>query len=358
LSNRKIQIFCPAHLRKQGVAGQFLALLPKINRHMKIFQINLAAVALALFLGYPDPLFVPTGGTAEPSLQTIVTAENAPFIYAISADWPAYRSQLIRFSPTGLFQGNDHIQGQNLSGVYSLVENVKGICVVTNTGTSADGKYYVTTGMSNPDPYFDAQLFEIDPTSSSANILGPPIVAAPGTIRDICFIGSFSGVPPGIYGIRGGNELVRFGFNTSSGAFSAPLSVGFFTGTLPVGFSAWGLTWTLCGGVPELIIAARGAPNLVKYYKCNPNTAVLTYVGDILPTAPSVFSLAHCGIGWFASSNMLMVNGIDPNAHPLTVYKFNENVVSPWCPGVSALVTSVKLPLSGRNIEDFCTELY
>lgn len=303
---------------------------------MKFLQIGLAIAFLMLLSG---------------------NAKGQPiYYYGVSADWPLYRSQLIRFFPAGGMQSNDHIMGQNpVTGIFSFVENVKGICQVLNTGTGADGKYFVTTGMFNDDPYFDAQLFEIDPTTSSATILGPPIVAAPGTIRDICFIGSFPGIQPGIYGVRGGVELVRFHF--SGGTFSAPVSVGFFTASLPAGYTAWGLSWTLCGGQPELIVTARSAANLVKYFKCDPNTGALTFTGDILPTAPAVFSLAHCGIGWFKTSDELWVNGNDPTS-PFTVYKFGQNIVSTWCPGNAPLKTAANIPYSGRNIEDFCSKLY
>ncbi|MBK7408658.1 MAG: hypothetical protein IPJ40_11690 [Saprospirales bacterium] len=290
-------------------------------------------------------------------LMLAAVSADGQLIYSISADFPFYRSQMIRFFSTGGLQSTDHIQGQNPNtGIGSLVKNVKGICRVTNTGTSADGKYYVTTGMFNDDPYFDAQLFEIDPNSSSANLLVPPVVAAPGTIRDICFIGTFSGIQAGIYGIRGGIELVRFNF--SGGVFSPPVSVGFFTSALPVGYTAWGLSWTLCAGQPELLITARGQPNLVKYYQCDPNTAALTFIGDILPTAPAVFSFANCGIGWFASTDELWINGIDNTTNSQPVYKYNQSAVVPWCPGTAPLITSTNLPFSGRNVEDFCTELY
>lgn len=280
-----------------------------------------------------------------------------PLIYGISADFPFYRSQIIRFFPGGGHHSNDHIQGQNPNtGITSLVENVKGICVVSNTGTSADGKYFVTTGLFNDDPYFDEQLIEIDPFSASANLIVPPVAPAPGTIRDICFIGTFPGVQAGIYGIRGGTELVRFNF--TAGAFSAPVSIGFFITQLPIGYTAWGLSWTLCSGQPQLIIMARGQPNLVKYYSCNPNTAVLTFLGDILPAAPLVYSFANCGIGWFANSNALWINGNDPVSNPLTVYKYNQNQVAPWCPGPGPVANSSPLPFSLRNTEDFCSVLY
>jgi hypothetical protein len=300
------------------------------------------------------PIFIIT-------LVLILTAESLGgqnLIYAISADFPFYRSQMIRLYPGGGLESTDHIQGQNPnSGVFSLVQNVKGICVVSNTGTSADGKYFVTTGMFNADPYFDAQLFEIDPTSSSANLISPPVVPAPGTIRDLCFIGgTFPGIQAGIYGIRGGVELVRFGF--SAGSFSAPVSVGFFTTQLPIGYTAWGLTWTLCSGQPQLIITARGQPNLVKYYSCDPNTAALTFLGDILPAAPSIFSFANCGTGWFNASNTLWINGSDNTSNPFVVYKYNQNQIANWCSGTVPLVNSTPLPFSGRNIEDFCSELY
>lgn len=290
-------------------------------------------------------------------LWLFAVSADGQIIYAVSADFPFYRSQMIRFFPTGGLQSTDHIQGQNPNtGIYSLVKNVKGICQVTNTGTSADGKYFVTTGMFNDDPYFDVQLFEIDPNSSAANLVVPPVVSAPGTIRDICFIGTFPGIQAGIYGIRGGIELVRFNF--SGGVFSAPVGIGFFTSALPVGYTAWGLTWTLCAGQPKLLITARGQPNLVKYYQCDPNTAALTYIGDILPTLPAVFSFANCGIGWFASTDELWINGIDNTTNSQTVYKYNQSTVHPWCPGSASLITSTNLPFSGRNIEDFCTELY
>lgn len=280
-----------------------------------------------------------------------------PLIYAVSADFPFYRSQMIRFYPTGVFHSNDHIQGLNPNtGNISLIENVKGICRVTNTGTSADGKYYVTTGLFNADPYFDAQLFEIDPNAASANLIVPPVAPAPGTIRNICFIGAFPGIQPGIYGIRGGVELVRFNF--SAGSFSAPVSIGFFNSQLPLGYTAWGLSWTLCSGQPQLLLTARSQANLVKYYDCNPNTAVLTFIGDILPAPPVLFSFANCGIGWFAGSNELWVNGIDNTSNPQTVYQYGQCQAAGWCPGNASQVPTVPMSFSGRNIEDFCTVLY
>jgi len=319
--------------------------------HIQIVRTCLVAAALSFIAGFPNTLHA-----QPPGPGVLGAGSTGPFIYGISADWPFYRSQLIRFIPTGPMNSNDHIQGQNpITGIYSLVENVKGICQVTNTGTSADGKYYVTTGVFNDDPYFDGQLFEIDPTSSAANILGPPLAAAPGTIRDICFIGTFTGISAGIYGLRGGIELVRFNF--TGGVFSPPVSIGFFTANLPAGFLARGLTWTLCNGVPELRITATGPSNLIKHYTCNPNTAALSYIGDILPSAPAVFTQANCGAGWVASSNELWVNGTDPT-NTFIFYKFSQNLVPSWCPGNIPSVTAANIPYSGRNIEDFCTELY
>ncbi len=303
---------------------------------MKFSQIILAVCWLVLIEFFPTVL------------------SSQPLIYAISVDWPLYRSQLIRYYPNGTMNSNVFVEGQNLVGTVSAIRNIKGICHIKNTGSPFDGKYLVTTGIFNPDPYFDEKLLEINPNTSSATIIGPPLMATLGTVRDICFIWSFPGIIPGIYGIKGGNELVRFNFNGTT--FNPPISIGFFTGSLPIGYSVWGMTWTLCGGIPELIITARGSSNLVKYYKCNPNTGTLTYVGDILPTTPAVFSLAHCGIGWFATGNELWVNGID-NTYHLTSYKFGQSMVAPWCPGNSTLVTAVNSPWSGRNIEDFCSEL-
>lgn len=328
---------------------------------MKNSLLNIA-LASAMLLAFAacqkdlDTLPASEENTApETSLPDAAAADRTTYYFGVTQYMNSYPSQFIRFFTNGAMQSNDWVQGQDSNGAWSLVKNMVGICEVTGMG-AANG-HYITTGTTGNALYFQKKLLKIDPNTSSVMVLGTPVYATPGTMKDICFIGTGNtGIAAGIYGLIG-SSLRRI--NASSG-FTTQSTIGTLTG-LATGFTPKGMSWTTgCGGAKELVVTAtRGGFNVVKAYKCNPNTAALTFICDITPTAPEVFTNANCGIGWFAPANSLWVNGKN-TTNSQAVYKYGQAAVSPWvntCSLPLPATPAIGLPVSFRNIEDFCSVL-